>query len=62
MIIISFNVRGIGGPQKTISLKRMILSLKPDIIMLQEKMCTGENVRDIVEPWLRNWSFNVVDA
>jgi exonuclease III len=62
MIFLSFNARGIGGPQKKLSLKRLLLSLKPDILFLQETMCSGEDAIKIVSQWLKNWSFSAVDA
>jgi exonuclease III len=62
MILLYFNVRGVGGPQKKLALKRLLLSLEPDIIMLQETMCTGEKSMKVVSSWLRNWSFSSVDV
>jgi ABC-type uncharacterized transport system YnjBCD ATPase subunit len=62
MIFLSFNVRGVGGAPKKLALKRMFLSLKPDIIMIQETMCPSDKAREIFSPWLRNWSFSTIDA
>jgi exonuclease III len=53
---------GLGAPQKNISLKRMISSLNPDIILIQETMCSSEKSRETFESWLKNWSFYAVDA
>jgi hypothetical protein len=41
---------------------RMFLSLNSDVIMIQETMCSGKRAREIFSPWLRNWSFNTIDA
>jgi exonuclease III len=48
MIFLSFNVRGLGGTQKKISLKRFILSLNPDVILIQETMCSLEKGRRVM--------------
>ena len=40
MIILSLNVRGLGGKTKTLSLRSLISSIKPDFILLQETMCS----------------------
>jgi hypothetical protein len=37
-------------------------SLNPNIILVQETMCTGENARSTLESWLKNWSFSSIDA
>jgi hypothetical protein len=54
-------VRGWGCPKEAIPQKN---SPKPkaDIILIQETMCSGEKAREIFSPWLRNWSFNTIDA
>ena len=62
MNFISFNARGVGGGQKKLSLKRLLLILNPDIILLQETMCKGEEAIKNVSPWLKNWAFGAVDA
>jgi hypothetical protein len=30
--------------------------------MIQETMCSCDKAREIFSPWLRNWSFNTIDA
>jgi ABC-type uncharacterized transport system YnjBCD ATPase subunit len=61
MIFLSYNARGIGGPQKKLSLKRLLLSLNPDVILLQEMMCKGEVAIKVISPWLKDWAFSAVD-
>jgi exonuclease III len=61
MMILSFNARGVGGPQKTLSLKRLIISLKMDVILIQEIMCSEEKAKEIFSCWLKNWSFCTID-
>lgn len=38
MIILSLNMRGIGGTLKQQALKRMFFVYKPDVVMIQESM------------------------
>jgi hypothetical protein len=54
--------RGCPPPKKMISLKRMIKSFKPDIILLQEIMCSSKKSRETLELWFKKWSFCVVDT
>jgi exonuclease III len=35
----------------------MLLSLKPDVILIQEMMCSGEKAKEMFVPWIKNWSF-----
>ena len=41
MKIISLNVRGIGGKTKQNNLRSLFLSVQPDMILLQETMCSS---------------------
>jgi exonuclease III len=50
MMLLSFNARGVGGPQKKLALKRLLLSLKPDVLLLQETMCKGEESIKAINP------------
>jgi hypothetical protein len=61
MIILSFNVRGVGGAHKNIALKRVIQSLNPYIILLQKTMCSGTKDRSTLEARLKNWDFYSLD-
>ena len=56
MLVLSFNDRGLGSPPKLKALKRMVISLKPTIIFIQETMMEGEKSKEVLEPWLRGWS------
>jgi len=38
MIILSLNLRGVGGAPKALALKRIIAQVSPDIIFFQETM------------------------
>jgi hypothetical protein len=50
MILLSFNTRGVEAPQKKLALKRLFLSLKSDIILIRETMCSSEKASETVEP------------
>jgi hypothetical protein len=52
MIILSFNVRGLGGAHK-----RLIQSINLDIILLRETMCYVAKAKSTLEAWLKNWDF-----
>jgi exonuclease III len=62
MKILSFNIRGLGGAPKKLALKRLLLNLKPNILLIQEIMCSGESARETFRQWLKNWSFCTIDV
>ena len=62
MLVLSFNVRGLGNSPKIKSLKRMVNSLKPLIIFIQETMMEGQKGKEMLEPWLKGWSFGFISS
>lgn len=42
MIVLSFNACGVGGKSKINALKRLFFTSRPDFILVQETMCSGE--------------------
>jgi hypothetical protein len=40
----------------------MLMSLNPDVILLQETMCKGEEVIKVISPWLKYWAFSAVEV
>ena len=62
MMIISFNTRGLGRPQKKTSLKRLCNNLKPSVIMLQETMFEGSKAESIIKELLKDWEVESVDS
>lgn len=58
----SFNCRGLAGALKKLSLKRVISSEHPDILLLQETMGIGEEVKSCLEQLLPGWKFETLDA
>jgi hypothetical protein len=62
MKIMSFNCRGLAGALKKPSLKRVIATEHPDVLLLQETMGVGEEVKSSLELLLPGWNFITVDA
>ena len=62
MKIISFNVRGLGGKAKSLCLRTLFTSLKPDVILLQETMCSSLPALLAFSKILPSWEFCAVDA
>ena len=62
MLVLSFNARGLGSSPKIKSLKRMVANLKPAIIFLQETMMEGEKAKEVLESWLKGWSFGYISS
>jgi exonuclease III len=58
----SFNCRGLAGPLKRPALKRVIDSEHPDILLLQETMGEGEEVKSRLISLLPGWNFETLDA
>ena len=50
------------GALKKTSLKRVISSEHPDILLLQETMGVGEEVKSCLEQLLLGWKFETLDA
>jgi hypothetical protein len=62
MIFVSFNTRGVRGAPKKLTLKIILLGLKPNIILIQETMGSGEKDRETFSPCLNNWSLRKIDV
>ena len=62
MLILSLNVRGLGGKTKTLSLRSLFSSLKPDFILLQETMCSAHPALFAFSKLLPSWEFCAIDA
>ena len=62
MLIVSFNTRGLGGPQKKTSLKRLCNNLKPSVIMLQETMLEFLKAESIIKELLKDWEVESLDS
>ena len=62
MIVLSFNVRGVGGAPKSLALRRLFDLVKPDLVMIQETMVPGVRAREVFSNFFPNWNFYVVDS
>jgi hypothetical protein len=55
MIVLSLNIRGIGGTLKTASLRRLLARTKPDLILLQETLSADHKARDFIHQFRPSW-------
>jgi exonuclease III len=55
MIVLSLNIRGIGGTLKAASFRRLLELTKPDIIFLQETLSEAQKARDFVYLFRPSW-------
>jgi len=55
MLVISLNVRGIGGTLKVSSVHRLLNRTRPDVILLQETMVEEQKERDFMHLFRLNW-------
>ena len=55
LLFISFNVRGLGGASKLISLKLIITLIKPSVVALQETMMEGKKAKEVMSRLLKEW-------
>ena len=62
MKIRSLNCRGLAGPQKRSVLRRVVDLDHPDILMLQETMGVGVDIKVRLEIWFRGWIFETLDV
>jgi exonuclease III len=57
MILLSLNIRGVGGHLKDASFRRLISRISPDIIFLQETMVDSKKARHFLNQFLPNWHY-----
>ena len=62
MLIIFLNVRGLGGKTKQCSLCSLFLSTRPDMILLQETMCSTYPALHAFSKLLPSWEFYAISA
>ena len=62
MKILSFNCRGLASSHKKSSLKRLVESTRPDVLMLQETLGDNSQVKVLLENLLPGWEFEALDA
>jgi hypothetical protein len=39
------------------ALKRLVMECKPNVILIQVSICSGEKETYYFKPWLQDWSF-----
>ena len=62
MKIISFNCRGLVGPHKRSALQRVVELDQPKIILLQETLGEGLEMKTKLESWFGGWCFETLDV
>jgi len=62
MKIMSFNCRGLAGPNKKSAFRRVLTLEHPDVILLQETLGVGDVIKDCLESWLPGWTFITLDV
>ena len=62
MLVLSLNARGMGGKIKQCSLRSLFLSIRPDMILLQETMCSTYPTLHAFSKLLPNWEFYAISA
>ena len=62
MLMLSLNIRGLGGRPKLLSLRALFNSLKPDFIFLQETMCSDVSALVAFSKLLPSWEFCAISA
>jgi hypothetical protein len=62
MLMISFNIKGLGKTSKQISLGRIMDIHKPFVMIIQETMGEGKKViEDLYKSW-KEWDFLTLDV
>lgn len=62
MLILSLNLRGVGGAPKSLALQRLLTSLSPDFILFQETMTRGVTVCNLLWNILLEWECCSIDS
>jgi hypothetical protein len=62
MILISLNIRGVGGLLKLPTIRRLFSNNKPDIIFFQETLVSAEKARKFMCSIFPDWMTTVVSS
>jgi exonuclease III len=62
MILVTLNIRGVGGPLKQTSLHRLLNNTSPSIIFLQETMVSADKARSFLYKLRPEWMTCVVSS
>jgi hypothetical protein len=55
MILLSLNIRGVGGPLKLASMRRLLDKIRPTVILLQETLVDAEAARNFLFSLRPDW-------
>jgi exonuclease III len=62
MLLLSLNVRGIGGTLKAASFRRLIDQSSPEIVFLQETLVSAQKARDFFLIFVPSWAICSVNS
>ena len=62
MKVLSFNCKGLVCPHKRSALRQVVELYQPEIILLQETLGEGLEVKTKVESWFGGWCFETLDG
>jgi hypothetical protein len=62
MILLSLNIRGIGGSLKAVAFRRVLDRVRPDIIFLQETLVDDFKARNFVQAFRPSWVSSAVSS
>jgi hypothetical protein len=62
MIVLSLNLRGIGGLHKTASFRNLLDQSRPNVILLQETLTTDQKSRAFLHSFRSSWVTAAVNA
>jgi hypothetical protein len=62
MILLSLNIRGVGGPLKFPSMRRLLSKTNLDIIFLQETLVVEDKARHFMNVLCPNWMICAVNS
>ena len=62
MIMLSFNIRGIGVASKSRALRRLFENIKLDLILVQEMMCLGVKACEDFLKIFHSWEVCAMDV
>jgi len=62
MIILSLNIRDLGGSPTHLTLKQLFQTVSPEVLFLQETKVVGSWAQEILSRWLKDWSFVTSDS
>ena len=62
MKILSINIRGLGEVPKKVTLKQLITTMSPTVLLIQETMTEGNKAEEMVKECIKDWGMMSSDA